>query len=171
LGGAWLAVVYAGITEAFPWTATFAEGHHPHRFLGYALLATAALTMVLTAEYWKRVFPGIMIAAVFNSLLEFFYGHAVNNPSVPVSAATAGVHLLVTAGVAILTLTFKSRRLSVVDRAALLAFIGAFLWQAVDHRFAELKMISGGLCILLAWTIDRWRKIGDRRDVHVPTNS
>ncbi|SRR6266436_184111 len=158
LGMAWLGVVFGGLGEAFAPAASYAAGHHPHRILGYALLIAAGLVMVVTAEHWKRVFPGIMIAAVFNSLLELLHGHAVNYDSVPVSPATAIVHLFVTAGVAVLTLTFKSRRLSVTDRAALLAFIAALFWQAVDHRFAELKIISGGLCILLAWAIDRWQR-------------
>jgi len=158
LGLVWLAIVFAGLGEAFDAAGQFPEGPHAHRFLGYALLTVAGLTMLIAAEYWKRFFPGIMIAAVLNSLLELLRGHAVNHPSVPVSATTAGIHLLVSAGVAVLTLTFKNRKLSLVDRAALLAFVGVFFWQVVDHRFAEVKLVSGALCILIAWTIDRWRR-------------
>jgi hypothetical protein len=155
LGMLWLGVVFTGLSEAFAPATSFAEGHHPHRILGYALLTVAGVTMVLATEHWKKVFPGIMLAAVYNSLLELLHGHEINFDSVPVSPPTAIVHLLVMGGVAILTLTFKGRGLSIFDKASLVAFVGMFFWQAVDHRFAELKLIGSALCVLLAWIIDR----------------
>ena len=157
LGMAWLGIVYWGITEGFASQQAFSEGHHPSRILGYELLIVAAVIMLATAEHWKRVFPGIMLAAILNSLLELSRGHAVNNPSVAVAPSTAAIHLLVTTGVTALTLTFKNRRLTILDRTALLAFVAIFFWQAVDGRFASLKLLGGAFCILLAWVIDRLR--------------
>jgi hypothetical protein len=157
LGIAWLGLVYWGITEGFASEQAFSEGRHPSRFLGYALLIVAAVIMVATAEYWKRAFPGIMLAAVINSVLELWRGHAVNNPSVAIAPPTAAIHLLVTSGVTVLTLTFKSRHLSMTDRVALLAFVAAFFWQAVDSRFASLKLVGGAFCVLVAWAINRLR--------------
>lgn len=63
LGMAWLGLVFWGITEGFASERAFSEGRHPSRVLGYALLAAAAAIMVVTAEYWKRVFPGIMLGS------------------------------------------------------------------------------------------------------------
>ncbi len=157
LGIVWLGLVYWGIVEAFASEQAFSEGHHPSRVLGYALLIVAAVTMVATAEHWKRVFPGIMLAAVINSLLELWRGHAVNNLYVTIAPPIAAIHLLVTSGVTVLTLTFKSRHLSMIDRAALLAFVVSFFWQAVDSRFASLKLVGGALCVLVAWVINRLR--------------
>jgi len=159
LGMAWLGLVYGGILEAFGSEQAFSEGRHPSPILGYALLIAAAVIMLATAEHWKRVFPGIMLAAILNSLLELSRGHAVNNASVPVSLSTATVHLLVTTGVAALTLTFKDRRLTMLDRGALLAFVTSFLWGAIDERFAMLKLLVGACCIFVAWAVNRL-KIG-----------
>jgi len=155
LGAAWLGLVYGGIIEAFGPPGAFSEGHQPSLIIGYALLVAAVAIMVLTAEHWKRVFPGIMLVAVLNSLLELTRGHTVNNPAMPVSHATAIVHLIVTTGVTLLTLTFKNRRLTVLDRFALLAFVVSFFWGAVDHRFASVKLVIGACCILVAWAVDR----------------
>jgi len=163
----WLGLVYWGITEGFASKQAFSEGHHPSRVLGYALLIVAAVIMVATAEHWKRVFPGIMLAAVINSLLELWRGHAVNNPAVTIAPPIAAIHLLVTSGVTVLTLTFKSRHLSMIDRVALLAFVVTFFWQAVDSRFASLKLVGGALCVLVAWAINRLRS---RRTAFSPSS-
>jgi hypothetical protein len=155
LGIAWLGLVFGGITEAFGPERAFSEGHRPSPILGYALLLAAAAIMVATAEHWKRVFPGIMLGAILNSLLELSRGHAVNNPSVPVAPPTAAIHLLVATGVTLITLTFKSRRMTMLDRGALLAFVTSFFWGAIDQRFASLKLLAGACCVLMAWTVDR----------------
>jgi len=155
LGLVWLGLVYGGIIETFGSPSNFSEGHNPAPILGYTLLIVAAVIMVATAEHWKRVFPGIMLAAILNSLLELSRGHAVNNPSVLIPRSTATIHLLVTTGVTILSLTFKNRRLTALDRFALLAFVVSFFWGAVDPRLASLKLLVGGCCVLLAWAIDR----------------
>lgn len=159
LGMAWLGLVYAGIIEAFGSPRDFGEGSHPSPILGYTVLVVAAVIMVVTAEHWKRVFPGIMLAAILNAWLELTRGHAVNNPSVRVSSSTATIHLIVATGVMLLTLTFKSRRLSMLDRGAFLAFVISFFWGAIDPRFASLKLLVGASCILAAWAVD-WVKDG-----------
>lgn len=169
LGMAWLGLVYGGIIEAFGPPQVFSAGHHPSPILGYTLLIAAAVIMVVTAENWKRVFPGIMLAAVFNSLLELSRGHAVNSPSVPVPPSTAAIHLLVTTGVTALTLTFKSRRLTALDRLALLAFVIAFLWGAIDNRFALPKLLAGACCIVIAWVVNRLKTGRDGQSSMTPT--
>lgn len=171
IGAAWLGLVFRGLTESFASEQAFAEGHHPSRSLGYVLLGIAALTMVVTAERWKRVFPGIMLAAILNSLLELTRGHAVNNPAVPVGHSTAIIHLVVTTGVTVLALTFKNRRLTVLDRFALLAFVVSFFWGAVEQRFASVKLIVGACCILIAWAIDRLKTDHVGRSSSIPTPS
>lgn len=84
-----------------------------------------------------------MLAAIFNSLLELSRGHVVNNPSVAVSPLTAAIHLLVSRGVTVLALRFKSRKLTMLDRVALLAFVVSLFWGAVDQRFASIKLLAG----------------------------
>jgi hypothetical protein len=157
VGVAWFGLVLWGILEAFGTEANFSEGHHPSRVLGYLLLGTAAAVFVITANRWKRVFPGIMLAATLGSLLELERGHAVNNPSLLIPRSIALVQLVVIAGVTALSFTFKKRPLGILDRVALLAFAGSIYLggeEATQQR-VPLALIGGGVCVLSAWAIDR----------------
>jgi hypothetical protein len=166
---AWLGVVFAGLTEAFEGEQTFSEGHHPHRILGYVLLVVAGLIMVTTAEHWKRAFSGIMLFAVFASSHELTYGHAVNNDSVLVSHSTAFFQLAVFTIVFVVSTTFKKHKLSVIDNAALLAFVGSIFWQAIDSRFATVKVLVGASCVVMARVTDRYQHAQQRKNraVHI----
>ena len=154
---AWFGLVLWGILEAFGTEANFSEGHHPSRVLGYLVLGAAAAVFVATANRWKRVFPGIMLAATLGALLELEQGHAVNNPSVLIPRSIALVQLVVIAGVTALSFTFKKRPLNVVDRVALLVFAASIFVGGDEATRHELPfaLIVGGLCVLAAWVYDR----------------
>jgi hypothetical protein len=166
LGIAWFGLVLWGILEAFGTDANFSEGHNPSRVLGYVVLGVAAAIFVATANRWKRVFPGIMLAATLGSLLELEQGHAVNNPSVLIPRWIAFLQLVVIAGVTALSFTFKKRPLNIVDRIALLAF-AASIYVGGDEATRQqlpLALIVGGVCVLAAWAYDRLqrrRRAGD----------
>jgi hypothetical protein len=170
LGMAWLGVVFAGLSEAFGTEEIFNEGHHPHRVVGYVLFVLAGMIMVTTAEHWKRAFPGIMLFAVFNSSREFTYGHAINNDSVLVSHWMAFFQLAVFTIVFVVSTTFKKHKLSVIDNAALLAFVGSIFWQAVDSRFATVKVLAGASCVVMAWVTDRYQHAQQRKRPNVHLN-
>jgi uncharacterized membrane protein YidH (DUF202 family) len=157
LGGTWFALVIWGITNAFGTEANFSEGHHPSRVLGYVILGVAAAIFVATANRWKRVFPGIMVAATFGALLELEHGHALNYPTVLIPRWIALVQLVVIAGVTALSFTFKKRPLNLIDRIALLVF-AASIYVGGDEAHRQqlpLALIVGGLCVLAAWAYDR----------------
>jgi len=157
LGMAWLGLVFWGIVEAFGTEANFSEGHHPSRVLGWVLLCAAAFIFVVTANRWKRVFPGVMLAATLGSLLELVSGHAVNNPQVLIPRSIAFVQLVVITGVTALSFRFKKRPLNILDRIALLAFAGSIYvgGEEAAQQKVPLALIVGGLCVLFAWAIDR----------------
>lgn len=157
LGGAWFGLVIWGITNAFGTEANFSEGHHPSRVLGYLILGAAAIIFVVTANRWKRVFPGIMLAATLGSMLELEHGHAVNNPSVLIPRWIAFVQLVVIAGVTALSFTFKKRPLNILDRVALLIFSASIYLggEEASRQTVPVALIIGGLCIFFAWAIDR----------------
>lgn len=159
LGGAWFALVIWGITNAFGTDANFLDGRHPSRILGYAILSVAGFILAATANRWKRVFPGLMLAATFGALLELEQGHAVNNPSVLIPRWIALVQLAVIAVVTALSFTFKKRLLTIVDRVALLAFAASIFvgGDEVTQQEFPLALIVGGLCIVAAWAFDRLR--------------
>jgi hypothetical protein len=160
LGCAWFALVIWGILNAFGTEANFSEGHHPSRVLGYVTLGVAAAIFAATANRWKRVFPGIMLAATLGALLELEQGHAVNNPSVLIPRWIALVQFLVIAAVTALSFTFKKRPLNIVDRIALVAFAASIFVggdEAIRQR-VPLALLVGGVCVLAAWAYDRVRR-------------
>src|SRR6185437_2204272 len=122
LGCAWFGLVIWGVLNAFGNESNFSEGHNPSRILGYVLLSVAAAIFAATANRWKRVFPGIMLAATLGAFLELVQGHALNNAAIPIPRWIALLQLAVIGVVAVLSFTFKKRPLNIVDRIALLAF-------------------------------------------------
>lgn len=159
LGCAWFGLVIGGILNAFGTEAYFAEGHHPSRLLGWLMLAAAAVIFIITANRWKRVFPGIMVAATLGSILELERGHAVNLPSVLIPRWIAAVQLVAIASVAVLSFTFKNRPLNALDRSALLMFAASIYpgGLEVTNRKAPVTLIGGALCIFVAWAFDRFK--------------
>ena len=120
----------------------------------------AAAIFVATANRWKRVFPGIMVAATFGALLELEHGHALNYPTVLIPRWIALVQLVVIAGVTALSFTFKKRPLNLIDRIALLVF-AASIYVGGDEAHRQqlpLALIVGGLCVLAAWAYDRLQR-------------
>jgi hypothetical protein len=168
LGCAWFALVIWGIINAFGTEANFSEGHHPSRVWGYVILGLAAMIFAATANRWKRVFPGIMLAATLGALLELERGHAVNNPSVLIPRWIALVQLGVIAVVTALSFTFKKRPLNIVDRIALVAFAASIFVGGDEATRQELPLalIVGGVCVLAAWAYDRVRRRSQNSSSH-----
>jgi hypothetical protein len=128
--------------------------------LGYFLLISAALIFVITANRWKRVFPGIMLAATLGSLLELEHGHVVNSPSVLVPRWIALIQLVVIVVVTVLSFTFKRRSLGILDRIALLAFAASIYVGGVEaaKQKVPLALIAGGAFVIAAWATDWFRR-------------
>jgi putative Ca2+/H+ antiporter (TMEM165/GDT1 family) len=128
--------------------------------LGYVVLAVAGAMFAATANRWKRVFPGIMLAATLGTLLELEQGHAVNNPSVLIPRWIALVQLVVITGVTVLSFTFKNRRLNILDRIALLAFAASIYvgGEEATRQQLPLALIVGGVCVVAAWAYDRLQR-------------
>jgi len=168
LGGAWFGLVIWGITNAFGTEANFSEGHHPSRVLGYLVLGVAGAIFAATANRWKRVFPGIMLAATLGALLELEQGHAVNNPSVLIPRWIGLVQLVVIAGVTVLSFTFKKRPLNIIDRIALLVFAASIFvgGDEATRQKLPLALVIGGICVLAAWAYDRVRRRPENSSSH-----
>lgn len=152
--------MFWGIINVFGTEANFSVGHHPSRALGYFLLTLAVLIFLITADRWKRVFPGIMLAATLGCLLELESGHVVNSPSILVPRAIAFIQLVVVAAVTALSFSFKQRPLTVLDRVALLAFAASIFLggeQAIQRK-VPFALLAGGACIFIAWTVARLRR-------------
>ena len=152
LGMAWLGLVFAGIAVAFT--------PSPHsRILGWILLGLAALIFFALMDRWIRAFPALMAIGTLSSFVCIFSGQMASNPT-PVSRRMAVCATLFFATSTALGLTFVGRKLNVLDRIALFAFVVVFFWQAVNNRVAVLPL-SVALCALFAaWAHERIRRRG-----------
>jgi hypothetical protein len=157
LGFAWLFLVFAGLGVGFSQT------DYPHA-LGWFFLAVAAAVLVATANRWIKAFPGIMGVATFNSLITISSGHATGNPSVFIPRSTAILTTMLLAVGTALSLTFRTKRVSAPDRAALLALAVSIGWAAVDVHHGLAALAVGTLCLFLAWAYDRSRSKLQRPD-------
>jgi len=100
-----------------------------------------------------------MAVGTFSSFVAIFSGHANTSP-IPVSRPMAmGLMLFFGASTA-LALTFVGRKLNVVDRIAILAFVSVILWQAFENRVTFLALALAFCALLLAWVFDRVRRRG-----------
>jgi hypothetical protein len=95
---------------------------------------------------------------VINGIITLADGHAVNNPQVPVSRLDALMLIVFCATSSVISRTFTKRRLHVVDRVALFAFIFCFFWQAAAPKMMRLAVGLALGCLLLAWACDRIRQ-------------
>jgi hypothetical protein len=151
LGFAWLCLVFGGVIIGF------FPSNYP-RPLGWLFLAVAAVVLVATADHWVKAFPGIMGVATFNSLITISSGHATGAPTVLISHATAILTTMVLVVGSALSLTFRTRSLSVVDRVALLALPASIVWGVIEQHNALLVLSIGIGCLFFAWTSDRIRR-------------
>jgi hypothetical protein len=140
LGFFWLGVVFAGMAIAF------SPSSYPPA-LGWILLTGAAVFLILTTAVWVKIFPGLMAYGVFGSLLEISSGHALGHPEVRVTPAT-GTMLLLFFGISTaLSLTFRRRFITALDRVALFLFVVCFFAQIiVPHK--SLMILAFGLTCL-----------------------
>jgi hypothetical protein len=170
VGMAWLGLVIWGIANAFGTDSNFSMGRHPSRVLGYIILGMAAAIFVATANRWKRVFPGIMLGATLNSLLQLERGHSTGNSAVLIPRSIGFVQLVVIAGVTILSFTFKKRSLNIMDRIALLAFAASIYpgGEEVSQQKMPLALMVGGACVLAAWAYDRVQRRPRPRSISQP---
>jgi hypothetical protein len=166
LGMAWLGLVFAGMAIAFT--------PSPHSvMLGWVLLGLAAVIALPTMNRWVKIFPGLLAYGILGSILELSDGHAVGLPHTPVSRTDAIVSLVFCAVGTAVSVTFASRKLRITDRAALLAFVVCFFWQAADPKLIRVALGAGLALLLLAWLYDRFRSRARRAshaESHLPAH-
>lgn len=155
---------FGGVIYAF-----FPSGHS--RILGWAFIIVSAMVMVAEMSRWVRVLPAILGLAVLNGLISLATGHALNNPSAPISRLDMLVVTLFFAACSVLARTFTGRGLALVDRASLMVFAFTLpLWMGHDAtRTAaagklasqdRLDLVIGAValcCLLVPWVYDRIR--------------
>lgn len=150
LGFGWLFLVFGGLI------VVTTPSPPPHAF-GWALLALAAVIVLVTMDRWVKFFPGLLAYGVLGSVLTLVDGHAVNHPEVAVSRSEGMAMVAFCTFAAALSFTFTKRKLCVMDRVALFAFVACFFWQAAVPKFMWVAMGAGFCFLLFAWLYDSYQ--------------
>jgi hypothetical protein len=122
-----------------------------------ALIAVTAFGIIaVMVQRWAKYFAGWVIWGVYNSINVATSGHAMNNPSVPVSrpyALAAGAVYLFSV---LPTIRFaKKYTLNVADKIALMAWILAFTGAALFPKVSLEILLAGSAALVVAWWLGR----------------
>jgi hypothetical protein len=145
LGGA---IIASGQSDYFP------------ARIGWLLLGFSAIVLIIEIRHWVKIVPAIFVYQMFVVLGRIFSGHATNySLSRPEMIWLA----LLYGAIAVVSTTIALRHLNRLDRIALLAFVGLFLWGFVAISRAGTgnglaKMTVGLGCLLVAWGYNRLRR-------------
>lgn len=159
----------AGVAYSF-----FPTGHS--RALGLVFLISSVPVLVITMNRWVKVLAGLLALAVLNGLISMGTGHLLANPTQPMSRLDALYMTVFFAVAAALASTMKGRKLNLIDRVAVLAFVfslavlmcyeGTHLRPGAPFNSAYFILMGIGLCCLLAaWGYDRVQR---RRGHNLP---
>jgi hypothetical protein len=161
LAAGWLGLVVAGMGFVF-------SPQHHFPVLGAALLVIAAVVMLVTMDRWVNAFPGLLVLATLNSLIELKTGHALNDPSIKAPWQQAAVLTLSMAASGFVTLRFRTHKLNAIDRIALFVFGISIFYQAAAPRFQGWAGPVAFGALLLAWGYDRFSHHHDRHSASFP---
>ena len=153
---------FAGVSRAF-----FPASHS--RVLGLAFLVISVPVMVVTMNRWVKVLAGLLALAVLNGLISISTGHLLANPTRPMSKLDALYMTVFFAAAAALASTLKGRKLDLVDRIAVLAFVsslallmeyeGTHLRPGAPLASTDFTLMGIGLCcLLIAWGYGRLQR-------------
>jgi len=122
-----------------------------------ALIALTAFGIIaVMLQRWAKYFAGWVIWGVYNSINVATSGHAMNNPSVPVSRpyalAVGAVYLFSV----LPTIRFtKEYTLNVADKIALMVWILAFTGAALFPKVGLEILSAGSAALVVAWWLGR----------------
>jgi hypothetical protein len=147
----WLAFAYVGgVLVSRPETGTHSL------WAGWTILLVAVAVMIATMSHWVKYLQVIFGSGILGGLLATGTGHLLNGRPFPRSAAASVTALFV--GCSLISRTLARRRLTILDRAALIAFLAAFLGGIVrDTPTSGLIGLGIGFgCLSVAWLYDRF---------------
>ncbi len=153
-----------------------------HALIAAPIFLVVSITiMIATMNRWVKVLAGLLAFGVLNGLISISTGHLLANSDQSMSRLDAVYLTVFFAATAVLASTLRERKLSVVDRIAILAFVftfamlmgyeGAFRRQGASLTRIEFALMGIGFsCLLIAWGYDRFLRRSDHdlpdRDSH-----
>jgi len=142
----WVAFVWGGLKVlSEPDTAK-----HSH-LAGWAILVIAAAVMIPTMNHWVKYLQVILGGGILGGLLATIQGHTLNGAPFPRPIAAALTALLV--GCSLISRSLAMRKLRMLDRVALVAFLGALVGGMVKGTtMSGIVGVGVGFgCLLIAW--------------------
>ena len=141
----WLAFTYGG----WELVSTPETGRHSH-LAGWTILALVFVLMIATMNGWVKYLSVIFGGGILGGILTTGSG-LLNGKPFPRLAAATFTALLV--GCSVISQTFTKRKLTKLDRAALIVFVIALVSGMVkDTPVSLVAALSVGFgCLLLAW--------------------
>src|SRR5579859_5749263 len=129
-------------------------------YAAWTMFILSSLVICLTVRSWARALPAMLAVGTLNSFVMIWTGHLTGNPSVTVPP-TEAVTLTAVLGVATaLSVSFKSRKLTAIDRISLLVFLYSFAWSALTHNTPSIfRALAVGLFgLTVGWSYDHFRR-------------
>ena len=135
------------------------NARHAH-LAGWAILIVATAVTLVTMNHWAKYLQVILGGGILGGLLAIIQGHTLNGA--PFSRLIAAVLTVLLIGCSLISGTLAGRKLRMLDRAALVAFLGALVVGMVQGTpTSEIAGLAIGFgCLLFAWLYNRWK---DRR--------
>jgi hypothetical protein len=130
--------------------------------MGWAALAVALVILLLNLNGWARMLPGFLALAALNALLMAASGHMLNKPSVQVSRGMALGSAIALAIAAVISAQFHGKRLSLLDRVVLVAYVG-FILLGLVSQWILVSFILGALVLAVPWLDHRLRGSRERQ--------
>ena len=130
------------------------------RATGWILFVVSASVVAITVDRWVNVLGGVLALAVLNGIIVTLAGRTTSQPVPRLQGITITLFF---SACAYLALTFNGRKLDMVDRASVIAFVLSFIWGlAHDASKPEtdwgrpstvcvIAMAVGACCLFAAW--------------------
>ncbi|MCI0717748.1 MAG: hypothetical protein L0338_01965 [Acidobacteria bacterium] len=155
------------------------------RALGGAFLAVSIPIMVMSMERWIRPFSGVLILAVLNGLIMLSTGKLLHDSGVSVPRLNMVVLILFSVCSVVLLQTFWDRKLAVIDRIVVMAYIidlalllgyssTRIMPSGTVGRLRLLEFIGMALglgCLLAGWANNRFTSRRRRADKSAPNGN
>ena len=130
------------------------------RWLGPVFLIVSTPIMIVTMNRWAKVMAGFLGLAVLNGLVSISSGHVLANPTMPIARLDALYLTLFYATATMLATAITQRRLNLVDRISVMAFLYSLAFLITYQARLEnaksalfnttaIALIGFGLCCLL----------------------
>jgi hypothetical protein len=135
----------------------------PHHFVsstfGILELLLAASVLLATAHLWLPYFGGCLVLGTFQGVAMLLTGRGLYSHKV-VPRSESAVFSLFCIITIILLLSPLMGRMTILDRIALMLYIFAFPWYALnDFKFSitDPVMMGGPLLLCVSWYVERWK--------------